>query len=432
MRYYSTKNKSTYFSLREAVLKGLPDDNGLFMPEYIPVLPRDFLNDLPRFSLSEIALEISRQFFADDLPPSVIVDLVEKSITFDAPLKKLDDKKYVLELFHGPTLAFKDFGARFMAQLMAYLVRHEKKMLTILVATSGDTGSAVASGFLGVPGIEVIILYPSKKVSELQEKQLTTAGQNITTLEIQGTFDDCQRLVKEAFLDKDLSSTYKLTSANSINISRLIPQSFYYVYAYGKMPDISEPVVFSIPSGNFGNMTAGLLAKKMGLPVHHFIAATNINDIVPNYLINGMFEPQASKQTISNAMDVGNPSNFWRMLDLYQGSLSKMKEDITGYSFSDDETAEAMKEVLKNFNYLSDPHGAVGYHALCAYQKEHPNTSGIYLETAHPAKFADVVEKILNIHVELPDQLKALLQKEKQAKLMSIDFSSFKEYLLRR
>ena len=432
MRYYSTKNKSTYFSLREAVLKGLPDDNGLFMPEYIPVLPRDFLNDLPRFSLSEIALEISRQFFADDLPPSVIVDLVEKSITFDAPLKKLDDKKYVLELFHGPTLAFKDFGARFMAQLMAYLVRHEKKMLTILVATSGDTGSAVASGFLGVPGIEVIILYPSKKVSELQEKQLTTAGQNITTLEIQGTFDDCQRLVKEAFLDKDLSSTYKLTSANSINISRLIPQSFYYVYAYGKMPDISEPVVFSIPSGNFGNMTAGLLAKKMGLPVHHFIAATNINDIVPNYLINGMFEPQASKQTISNAMDVGNPSNFWRMLDLYQGSLSKMKEDITGYSFSDDETAEAMKEVLKNFNYLSDPHGAVGYHALCAYQKEHPNTRGIYLETAHPAKFADVVEKILNIHVELPDQLKALLQKEKQAKLMSIDFSSFKEYLLRR
>ncbi len=432
MRYYSTKNKSVYYTLREAVLKGLPDDNGLFMPEYIPVLPRDFLSDLFQFSLPDIALEISRQFFADDLPPFVIVDIVEKSITFDAPLRKLDDRKYVLELFHGPTLAFKDFGARFMAQLMSYLVRNENRKLTILVATSGDTGSAVASGFLGVPGIEVIILYPSKKVSELQEKQLTTAGQNITALEIEGTFDDCQRLVKATFLDADLKSKYKLTSANSINIARLIPQSFYYVYAYGKMPDISEPVVFSVPSGNFGNLTAGLIAKKMGLPVHHFIAATNINKIVPDYLISGKFEPQPSKQTISNAMDVGDPSNFWRMYDLVDGSAAKMNDEISGYSFDDAETAAAMKTILKNYNYLSDPHGAVGYLALNAYQKEHPNTKGIYLETAHPAKFADVVEHILTSKVELPDQLKALQHKEKKALLMSTKFPLFKEYLLSR
>lgn len=432
MRYYSTKNKSVHYSLREAVLKGLPDDNGLFMPEYIPVLSQNFRNELFHFSLSDIALEISKQFFSDDLPPSVIVEMVEKSITFDAPLRQLDDKKYVLELFHGPTLAFKDFGARFMAQLMAYLVRNDNQKLTILVATSGDTGSAVASGFLGVSGIEVIILYPSKKVSELQEKQLTTAGQNITALEIEGTFDDCQRLVKAAFLDADLVSKYKLTSANSINIARLIPQSFYFVYAFGKVPDASEPVVFSVPSGNFGNLTAGLMAKKMGLPVHHFIAATNINDIVPAYLMSGKFEPHDSKQTISNAMDVGNPSNFWRMFELYEGSSAKMKADISGYSFNDTETAEAMKVVLKNFHYLSDPHGAVGFLALDAYQKEHPNTRGIYLETAHPAKFADVVEQILNIKVNIPAQLKELISKEKHAKLMSKEFSEFKEYLLGR
>ncbi len=432
MRYYSTKNKSAYYSLRDAVLKGLPDDNGLFMPEYIPALPQHFLNDLSQFSLGDIALEISKQFFTDDLPSSIITELVEKSITFDAPLRKLDDKKYVLELFHGPTLAFKDFGARFMAQLMAYLVKGETKKLTILVATSGDTGSAVASGFLGVEGIEVIILYPSKKVSELQEKQLTTSGQNITALEVEGTFDDCQRLVKSAFLDTDLTSKYKLTSANSINISRLIPQSFYFVYAYGRMPDKTEPIVFAVPSGNFGNLTAGLIAKKMGLPVHHFIAATNINDIFPNYLSSGSFEPTASKQTISNAMDVGDPSNFWRILDLYEDSLSKIKNDITGYSFDDDQTAMAMKEVLKKYDYLPDPHGAVGFLGLQEYQKQFPNTRGIFLETAHPAKFADVVEHILNIKVELPEQLKSLLNKEKQAKMMTTDFGAFKEYLLGR
>lgn len=402
------------------------------MPEYIPVLPQEFLNDLSEFTLGEIALEISKQFFTDDLPQSVVLEIVEKAITFDAPLRKLDDKKYVLELFHGPTLAFKDFGARFMAQLMSYLVRGENRKLTILVATSGDTGSAVASGFLGVPGIEVIILYPSKKVSELQEKQLTTSGQNITALEIDGTFDDCQRLVKTAFLDDELKRKYQLSSANSINIARLIPQSFYYMYAFGKMPDHTEPVVFAVPSGNFGNLTAGLMAKKMGLPVHHFIAATNINDIVPDYLSSGEFKPQSSKQTISNAMDVGNPSNFWRMLDLYDGSLQKMKKDISGFSFDDDKTSEAMKEVLKKYNYLPDPHGAVGYLGLCEYQKKNPDMRGIFLETAHPAKFADVVERILNMKVDLPDQLKQLLHKEKQSHYMSTDFSLFKEYLLSR
>jgi len=402
------------------------------MPEYIPTLSQDFLSSLSQFSIADIALEIIKEFFTDDLPMSVITEIVEKSITFDAPLRKLDDRKYVLELFHGPTLAFKDFGARFMAQLMSYLVKDDNKKLTILVATSGDTGSAVASGFLGIPNIEVIILYPSGKVSELQEKQLTTSRQNISALEIKGTFDDCQRLVKAAFLDKDLTSKYKLTSANSINISRLIPQSFYYVTAFGQMPDQTEPIVFSVPSGNFGNLTAGLIAKRMGLPVHHFIAATNVNDIVPNYLLSGKFEPGASKQTISNAMDVGNPSNFTRMLDLYDNSLEKMRADISGYSFNDDQTAQAMKDILKNFTYLSDPHGAVGYLGLCEYQKKYPNTRGIFFETAHPAKFSDVVERILKMKVELPSQLSLLLDKKKEARLMNTDFTQFKEYLLAR
>ncbi len=432
MRYYSTKNKSAYYSLRDAVLKGLPDDNGLFMPEKIPTLSNDFIQSLPKRSLQQIALEISTQFLTDDLPVAVISEIVEKSITFDAPVKKLNGQKFVLELFHGPTLAFKDFGARFMAQLMSYLVRGDNKKLTILVATSGDTGSAVASGFLGVPGIEVIILYPSKKVSELQEKQLTTSGQNITALEIKGTFDDCQKLVKTAFLDADLTSKYKLTSANSINISRLIPQSFYYAYGFGKVFDGKGEIVFSVPSGNFGNLTAGLIAKKMGVPIQHFVAATNINDIVPDYLKTGEFIPMASQQTISNAMDVGNPSNFYRMLEIFGNSWDEMKEEISGYSFNDDDTGEAMKEMQNKYNYVSDPHGAVGYLGLKEYQKKYPATKGVFLETAHPAKFLDVVEKILKIKVELPSELKSLLHKEKKAELMSTEFSEFKKYLLSR
>ncbi len=432
MQYYSTKNKFTNYPLQEAVLKGLPDDNGLFMPVSIPKFTKDFLDHLPHFSLKEIALEISRLFLMDDLPMATIEEIVTRSITFDAPLKKLDDSKYVLELFHGPTLAFKDFGARFMAQLMSCLVKDENRKLTILVATSGDTGSAVASGFLGVPNIEVIILYPSKKVSLLQEKQLTTSGQNITALEIQGTFDDCQHLVKTAFLDTDLRLKYQLSSANSINISRLIPQSFYYVYAFAQVPDKKERIVFSVPSGNFGNLTAGLIAKKMGLPVYHFIASTNINDIVPDYLSSGNYNPRASRQTISNAMDVGNPSNFWRMLDLYEGSFLEMKKDISGFSFDDKQTAMAMREVLSEKNYLLDPHGAVAYLGLSEYQKKNPGTKGIFLETAHPAKFEDVVEKIVNKKVDLPAELESLLSKEKQAKLMTTEYSLFKEYLLNR
>jgi threonine synthase len=432
MQYYSTKNKSLRYSLRDAVLKGLPDDNGLFMPEYIPRFRQTFINDLSHFSLNEIALEISNLFFEGDLSQSTILEIVEKSITFNAPLKKLDDKKYVLELFHGPTLAFKDFGARFMAQLMSHFVKNENKKLTILVATSGDTGSAVASGFYNVPNIEVIILYPSKKVSELQEKQLTTSGQNITALEIEGTFDDCQNIVKTAFLDADLKYKYQLSSANSINIARLIPQSFYYVDAFGKIFPSAKPVVFAVPSGNFGNLTAGLIAKKMGLPVHHFVAATNINAVVPDYLSSGNFNPKASKQTISNAMDVGNPSNFWRMLELFEGSHSKMNNEISGYSFNDTETADAMKKVLEEKKYLLDPHGAVGYLGLTKYQEKNPDVIGICLETAHPAKFADVVEKTLHVKIDLPPQLKSLLHKEKNAVLMKADYSHFKEYLLNR
>jgi len=347
----------------------------------------------------------------------------------------LDDKKYILELFHGPSLAFKDFGARFMAQLMSYFNRGEDKELTILVATSGDTGGAVAAGFYKTPGIRVIILYPSGKVSNLQEKQLTTLGENIFALEIDGTFDDCQYLVKTAFLDAELNQKLRLSSANSINIARLIPQSFYYFEAYKQLPKEGDPIVFSIPSGNFGNLTAGLFAKKMGLPVHHFIAATNANDIVPAYLSTGEYHPRPSVPTLSNAMDVGNPSNFARMLDLHPSTddcstWNNMQNQITGYAFDDETTAQAMKEIDKKFNYTIDPHGAVGFLALSEYQSKNPNTRGIILETAHPAKFIDDVESILEHPIEIPEKLAVLTDRKKESVLMPISFPALKEWLL--
>ncbi|MBL0048693.1 MAG: threonine synthase [Bacteroidetes bacterium] len=430
MRYYSTKNKSTFYSLEQAVLKGLPDDNGLFMPERIEALPHSFWKDIGQYSFQEIAYEMCKQFLAAEVPEAVILKIVNEAINFDAPLVKLDAHTHVLELFHGPTLAFKDFGARFMAQLMRYFVRSQNEKITILVATSGDTGSAVASGFYKVDGIEVIILYPSGKVSDLQEKQLTTLGENIRALEIDGSFDDCQSLVKQAFLDKELTLKFKLSSANSINIARLIPQSFYYANAYKQLKDVAENLVFAVPSGNFGDLTAGLFARQMGMPVKDFIAVSNANDVVPAYLKSGIFTAKPSIQTLSNAMDVGNPSNFARMMDIFDNSIAGIQKIIKGYSVTDADTILAMKEIYSRFGYVMDPHGAVGYAGLKRYQLENPKAVGVILETAHPAKFLETVEQKLNFKLELPEGLKAVATKDKRSIVLSKSYVDFKNYLL--
>ncbi|MCB0652387.1 MAG: threonine synthase [Saprospiraceae bacterium] len=437
MQLYSTNNPSNIVTLKEAVLKGLPEDKGLFMPSILPKLPESFFKNIDDYSFEAIGYEVCKALFQGSIPDETVKKMVEEAINFPAPVVKLDEQKHILELFHGPSLAFKDFGARFMARLMSYFYKDEHQDLIILVATSGDTGGAVAAGFYDTPGIQVVILYPSGKVSMLQEKQLTTLGKNITALEIDGTFDDCQALVKQAFLDHELNSNLQLSSANSINISRLIPQSFYYFEAWKQVKGYGKDVVFCIPSGNFGNLTAGLLAQKMGLPVHHFIAATNVNDVVPAYLDNGKFEPRPSIRTISNAMDVGNPSNFARMLDLFKAvngdecsTWNIMKEAITGYAFDDSATRKAVKEVEDSYGYILDPHGAVGYLALKEYQKEHKNTTGIILETAHPSKFKDDMEDILGHEIEVPERINSLTSLKKEAFQMSVDFDSFKKFLL--
>lgn len=430
MRFYSTNNRNLRVSLQEAVMQGLAPDNGLYMPEQIPVLPHQFFNDLQHMSFREISLEVAKHFVGDDIPAPQLKRIIEHTIQFDAPIVKIEENVYALELFHGPTMAFKDFGARFMSQLLGYFANKQHREIIILVATSGDTGSAVANGFLGVSGTKVIVLYPSGKVSDIQEKQFTTLDQNITALEVSGTFDDCQRLVKQAFADADLRNKFFLTSANSINISRLIPQSFYYFHAWAQLKD-NSPILFSVPSGNFGNLTGGLLAKRMGLPVQQFIASTNVNDVVPEYLHTKIFSPRTSKQTMSNAMDVGNPSNFARMLDLYNHDFESLSKDIIGYGFSDGETSQAMKDVKKNHNYLLDPHGAVGYLGLKKYQKETGrNTTGIFLETAHPGKFSEVVEEKLQIKLELPEKLKAFLKNKKQTTKMSSEYEDLRSFLL--
>ncbi len=435
MQLYSTKNKKNLVTLKEAVMKGLPDDNGLFMPKNILPLPDFFFKDLPKMSFVEIAQAVVTHLIGDDIPPTALNQLVEEAFNFPVPLIQIDDKMAVLELFHGPSLAFKDFGARFMARLMGFFNQVEKERLIILVATSGDTGGAVASGFYKTPGIEVVILYPSGKVSPLQEKQLTTLGHNITALEIDGTFDDCQAIVKTAFLDKALNQKLRLSSANSINIARLIPQSLYYFEAYKQLQIANNnlPVVFSVPSGNFGNLTAGILAKQMGLPIEHMIAATNINDIVPLYLKTGRFEPKISIRTISNAMDVGNPSNFARLKDFYQKeqchTCDMMGQDIKGYAFNDDKTKEAVKFIYDRFQYIMDPHGAVGYLALKEYQQVYPETMGVILETAHPSKFIEDVENILGNKITVPERLARLADEPKSAISMSTNYKDFKEWI---
>ncbi len=440
MQLYSTKNKQALVSLKEAVFKGLPEDNGLYMPTIIPLLDSSFIRNLGNYSFQEIGYAISKSIFMGEIPDADLWAIIERSLTFPAPLVQLDEQKHVLELFHGPSLAFKDFGARFMASLMGYFNAGEKDPLTILVATSGDTGGAVASGFYKTPGIRVVILYPSGKVSDLQEKQLTTLGENIFALEVAGTFDDCQAMVKQAFLDKELRNQLRLSSANSINISRLIPQSFYYFEAYKQLGQVKDPVVFSIPSGNFGNLTAGLFAQKMGLPIHHFIAATNINDVVPEYLQRGEYRSRPSKATISNAMDVGNPSNFARMVDLFQetqadGASEKaawtpMKTAISGYGFDDKSTRSAISEVFQKYQYTIDPHGAVGYLALKEYQlNEKTPSKGIILETAHPSKFIDEVEAATHEPVEIPERLAVLAHLDKLSTPVSNQYSALKDWL---
>ncbi len=441
MQLYSTNDKDNIVDLKEAVFKGLPDDKGLFMPIDIPKLSNEFIDNIENYTFQEIGFIITKALFQGYLSDEEIKRLIDNAITFPAPVVQLDTKKGILELFHGPSLAFKDFGARFMAQLMSHFNQGEEQNLVILVATSGDTGGAVAAGFYDTPGIEVIILYPSGKVSLLQEKQLTTLGKNITALEVDGSFDDCQALVKTAFLDPDLNTNIRLSSANSINIARLIPQSFYYFEAYKQVKALGKDVVFCVPSGNFGNLTAGLLAKEMGLPAHHFIAATNANDVVPEYLSKGTYRPRPSIRTISNAMDVGNPSNFARMLDLYHPSKhnecstwNTMTARISGYTFTDKETKEAIKEVFQQYQYTIDPHGAVGYLALKEYQNtpQGKDTFGVIFETAHPSKFIDSMESLIPTPIEIPERLAILKHKKKEAVKMDKAFSSFKTWLKER
>lgn len=433
MKLYSTKHISPDVDLKEAVLKGLPPDNGLYMPYEINPLPQKFWDHLDSYTFTEMAYHIAHNFIGDYIPSAELNKIIHEAYNFDAPLIEVGDYS-VLELYNGPTLAFKDFGARFMGRLMGYFLRNNDKEVNILVATSGDTGSAVAHGFLNVEGIKVTILYPKGKVSEIQEKQFTTLGANITAIEIDGTFDDCQALVKQAFLDKELNEKLTLSSANSINIARLIPQSFYYIYAYKQLDDKSLPLYFSVPSGNFGNMTAGLFAKKMGLPITKMIAATNSNDVFTVYHETGKFEPKQSVQTISNAMDVGNPSNFTRMMDLYGNDAEKVREDIAAYSYNNEQTADCIKKVFNDYNYVMCPHTAVGYLGMDEFVYENDLNpyyiNGIILATAHPVKFGDVVEPLIEAHIHIPERLKSIINGKKQSVLMSADFDIFKTWLL--
>jgi threonine synthase len=431
MKFYSTNNKNNIVSFKEAVLKGIAEDGGLFMPAEIPRLQGNFIQNISKIPFKEISFSVAKNLLKDDLPDDVLLKIVNTAINFDAPVVPLDENTGVLELFHGPTLAFKDFGARFMAETMSYLNKDSGKEIVILVATSGDTGSAVANGFYKVDGIKVVLLYPGGKVSRIQEQQLTTLGENITALEVDGTFDDCQRLVKQAFLDKQLNGSMTLSSANSINIARLIPQSFYYFNAFAQVIKNNKPVIISVPSGNFGNLTAGLFAREMGLPAHQFIAAVNANDVFLNYIQTSVYRPKPSVKTLSNAMDVGDPSNFARILDLYGHNHNTIKEIIYSASFSDEQTRAAMKEVYLKYNYIIDPHGAVGYLAFQNYitEKRLSNYAGIILETAHPSKFGDIVEEVINKKIEIPERLKHCLSKEKRSVKISTGYEDLKNFL---
>ena len=431
MKYYSTNKQTPFASLEEAVVKGLAGDKGLYMPERIVKLDEDTIGNMKNQSFHEIACTVAQAFFGEDIDAGTLNEIVKDTLSFETPVVHVDDNIYSLELFHGPTLAFKDVGGRFMARLLGYFIKKEgQKNVNVLVATSGDTGSAVANGFLGVEGIHVYVLYPKGKVSEIQEKQFTTLGQNITALEVDGTFDDCQALVKSAFMDKELNEHLSLTSANSINVARFLPQAFYYFYAYAQLKRAgkADNAVICVPSGNFGNITAGLFGKKMGLPVKRFIAANNRNDIFYQYLQTGKYSPRPSIATIANAMDVGDPSNFARVLDLYGGSHAAISAEISGTTYTDEQIRETVKETWKDHHYLLDPHGACGYRALMDGLQ--PGETGVFLETAHPAKFLETVEGIIGEAVEIPAKLQEFMKGEKKSMPMSKDFADFKKYLL--
>lgn len=433
MKFRSTLRGSPEVSLRDAVLHGSAQDGGLFMPVEIPRLSAAFLEKLPGLSFLEIAREIGGLFCGDEVPAQILEKIAAEAFNFPVPVVTLSENLHILELFHGPTLAFKDFGARFMARLMGYFVQETGQELTVIVATSGDTGSAVAHAFLGVPGIRVVILYPAGRVSAAQEKQLTTLGQNITALEVAGAFDDCQRLAKQALVDPAITAKVTITSANSINIARLIPQSFYYFAAAAQLKPSESLAHFSVPSGNFGNLTGGLLAKRMGLRTGPFVAATNANDVVPEFLRTGLLVPRASRLTMSNAMDVGNPSNFARIADLYDNDLQAIRRDIWGCSFSDEDTLRAMREVQRNHGYVLDPHTAVGVLGWRRFAKQEPQAGrGIVLATAHPAKFADVVERATGVRPEMPERLAASLDRPKKSIPFPNQFSALREFLLSR
>ncbi|MBQ3875745.1 MAG: threonine synthase [Bacteroidaceae bacterium] len=433
MKYYSTNGKAEKATLKEAVVKGLASDKGLFMPEAIKPLPQSFFDEIQNLSFQEIAYRVADAFFGEDIPADDLKKIVYDTLSFDVPAVPVTDNIYSLELFHGPTLAFKDVGARFMARLLQYFIKQEgNEQVNVLVATSGDTGSAVANGFLGVDGIRVYVLYPKGKVSDIQECQFTTLGQNITALEVDGVFDDCQALVKNAFMDADLNKHMKLTSANSINVARFLPQSFYYFYAYAQLKKLgkADQMVVCVPSGNFGNICSALFGKKMGLPVKRFIAANNANDIFFKYLQTGKYEPKASVQTIANAMDVGDPSNFARIYDLYNKDHAAICADISGATYTDEQIADAIRECKASTGYQLDPHGACGYKALQEGLKD--GEVGVFLETAHPAKFKSTVDGIINGNIEIPAKLAAFMKGTKQSIAMTKDFADFKAFLLKQ
>ena len=434
MEYYSTNKQSQPVPLQEAVLRGLAPDKGLYMPQHIGTLPKAFFNNIAQMSLQEISYAVASTLFGEDIESDVLKEIVYDTLNFDIPLRHISGDRYCLELFHGPTLAFKDVGARFMARLLSYFNKIENggnRQVNVLVATSGDTGSAVANGFLGVPGIHVYVLYPQGKVSKIQEAQFTTLGQNITALEVNGTFDDCQALVKNAFIDNELNEAMMLTSANSINVARFLPQSFYYFYAYAQLAQREQDtnnIVVAVPSGNFGNLAAGLIAKRMGLPIKRFIAANNRNCVFFDYLCTGNYEPRPSIATIANAMDVGNPSNFARIINLYGNSHQAICNEIGGCTYSDEQIGETINNVFTADDYLLDPHGAVAYRALTEMLQ--PGEIGVALETAHPAKFKGTVEKIINKEVEIPERLQKFMQGTKETVKINSGFHSFKQFLL--
>ena len=428
MNFYSLNNIAPTTTFENAVIKGLAPDRGLYFPESITALEPSFFETIDNLSNEDIAFEAIKQFISPEIPEAILKTIIAETLSFDFPIVKLTESISTLELFHGPTMAFKDVGARFMARCLGYFNQNNSNEVTVLVATSGDTGGAVANGFLGVKGVRVVILYPSGKVSNIQEKQLTTLGQNITALEVDGTFDDCQEMVKKAFIDDELTSKMQLTSANSINVARWLPQLFYFMFAYKQLKHQYKNIVFSVPSGNFGNVCAGMIAQKLGLPIKHFIASNNDNNVVTRYLESNSYEPKPSVQTVSNAMDVGNPSNFIRIQAIYKNEFETLKSNLSSFSFTDEETKEALEEIYRTTNYIADPHGAVGYLGCKSYLKTNPDAHCVFLETAHPTKFLDVVEEVIDAEIPLPPQIKAVINKQKVATEIK-DYSGFKAFL---